>query len=173
MNPSRRREINGLARTILDGLELQVPVNLELAVERLGGELRVVEQMERNMEALIRKRDERFVIELAESKPESRKRFSIAHELGHLFLHMGYLLDPDAWDKTGDYKDAVYFRFGYGSEEAEANEFAAAFLMPESEFEVAVKEHTKGGKCSIGNVADRFQTSKDAVVKRGQFLGLF
>jgi Zn-dependent peptidase ImmA (M78 family) len=28
---------------------------------------------------------------------EERRKFTIAHELGHLFLHMGYLLDSDLW----------------------------------------------------------------------------
>lgn len=173
MTPKRRTEINGLAKTILEGLELQVPVELETAVSRLGGKLRLESQMAGRMEALIRKSEERFEIVLSDSKPETRRRFSIAHELGHLFLHMGYLLDPDTWASTEDYRDAVYYRFGHSVEELEANEFAAAFLMPQEEFESVVKSCTKNGKCSIERVGNHFKTSREAVMRRGQSLKLF
>lgn len=173
MNPTKRKEINSLAETIRDGLDLKTPVDVEAAVSRLGGELCEESALEGKMEALVRKTGERFQIVLCADKPATRKRFSIAHEMGHLFLHMGYLLNPDTWREAQDYQDAVYFRFGYGTEEAEANEFAAAFLMPESEFGKMVERHTKDGRCSVQAIADHFNTSKDAVLTRGRLLGLF
>ena len=30
---------------------------------------------------------------------EKRERFTIAHELGHLFLHMGYRTNNELWEK--------------------------------------------------------------------------
>ena len=173
MNPTKRKEISSLAETIRDGLDLQTPIDVEAAVIRLGGELREEPALEEKMEAFVRKSGERFQIVLSADKPDTRKRFSIAHELGHLFLHMGYLVNPDMWRDARDYQDAVYFRFGYGTEEAEANEFAGAFLMPEAEFEKVAERHTNGGRCSVQAIADHFKTSKDAVLTRGRLLGLF
>lgn len=56
------------------------------------------------------------VIWLNAKMPNDRKRFSLAHELGHLVMH----LRSQDLDKTEDDK------------EREANEFAAEFLMPEA-----------------------------------------
>ena len=57
-----------------------------------------------------------------------RDNFTIAHELGHLFLH-----------KTEESKE--FHRSGEPkTEEVEANIFAAEFLMPEDEFKNKAKE---------------------------------
>ena len=52
-----------------------------------------------------------------------RRKFTIAHELGHLFLHMGYMIDSDLWEQQ---ENATFYRAGNSSEEYQANEFAAA-----------------------------------------------
>jgi Zn-dependent peptidase ImmA (M78 family) len=173
MNPTKRKEIGFLAETIREGLELRTPLDVEEAVIRLGGSLQERARLDGKMEALVQKAGERFEIILCAAKPDTRKRFSIAHELGHLFLHMGYLVNPDLWREAKDYHDSVYYRFGYGIEEAEANEFAAAFLMPEDEFQQAIENHTEKGRCAVQAVAEYFHTSKDAVMMRGRLLVIF
>lgn len=57
------------------------------------------------------------VIWINRNIPNDRKRFSLAHELGHLVMH----LRSEDLEKTEDLK------------EIEANEFAGEFLMPESQ----------------------------------------
>ena len=57
------------------------------------------------------------VIWINRNTPNDRKRFNLAHELGHLVMH----LRSDDLDKPEDQK------------EREANEFAGEFLMPESQ----------------------------------------
>jgi Zn-dependent peptidase ImmA (M78 family) len=173
MTPRQRSEIALLAEIIRDGLELNTPVNVEEAVKRLGGRLVEKDALELGMEAKVRRDGERFEIEIEKNKPALRKRFSVAHELGHLFLHMGYLVNPDLWSNTDEYKDSVYYRFGHGIEEDEANEFAAAFLMPEGEFQKIAGEHVRDGLCSLEGVASHFRTSKDAALIRGRSLGVF
>lgn len=172
MTASQREDINRLAETIREGLDLDMPIDIEEAVNRLGGTLSA-SALDDKIEALVRKNGDRFEIVIHNDKPNPRKRFSIAHELGHLFLHMGYLVDPGKWGKAEEYKDSVYYRFGFGIEEDEANEFAAAFLMPEREFREAIAGNSKGGKCAIANVANVFDASKSAVIRRGQLLGIF
>jgi Zn-dependent peptidase ImmA (M78 family) len=57
------------------------------------------------------------VIWINRNSPNDRKRFNLAHELGHLVMH----LRSEDLDKPEDQK------------ECEANEFAGEFLMPESQ----------------------------------------
>jgi Zn-dependent peptidase ImmA (M78 family) len=57
------------------------------------------------------------VIWINRNSPNDRKRFNLAHELGHLVMH----LRSEDLDKPEDQK------------EREANEFASEFLMPESQ----------------------------------------
>ncbi len=56
----------------------------------------------------------------------NRRRFTVAHELGHFFLHRA----------QGDFEDGLLFRREYQTNprEYEANEFAAKLLMPTLEF---------------------------------------
>jgi hypothetical protein len=131
MKAEKRKEINDLAKTLREGLDIRTPVDVYQTVMQLGGEVLEDEQLESGVEALVRKCGEQFEIVLHSESRRYRKRFSVAHEIGHLLLHMGYLISPDDWNKASDYKDSVRYRFGHGIEEEEANEFAAAFLMPE------------------------------------------
>jgi len=93
--------------------------------------------------------------------------------LGHLFLHMGYLVNPDTWGTSSEYCDSVYHRFGYSIEEAEANLFAAALLMPEEYFRRAVAKLGKEKNQTVRGLANYFKTSAAATLKRGEELGIF
>lgn len=170
MERSRREEINGLALKVRLALDLdQTPFPVEQAVRRLGG--RIDEALE-GADALVRKDGEAFVIALAQQS-ETRKRFSIAHELGHLFLHMGYLIDKPRWEAIDEYRDSPKFRYGFSEEEYEAHEFAGAILMPAGEFRSAVRELSRGGRTPLSPLAERFSVSVGAARTRGQWLGIF
>jgi uncharacterized protein DUF955 len=92
---------------------------------------------------------------------ESKIRFIIAHELGHFFLH-------NKRNKIfNDNEESLnkWYEENYSSEEKEANEFAAEFLMPASLF----KEECKGkyfGPDVIDHLSKRFQVSKTAAILR-------
>ena len=169
----KKSQIATLAETIRESLELSSPVDVAAAVRRLGGKLIETERLEADMEAKVRRQNDEFEIVIQRNKPATRKRFSIAHELGHLFLHMGFLVNPDLWNESGEYCDSVYYRYGYGVEEEEANEFAAAFLMPEAEFRTISQRHVVNGFCSIPQISKYFGASQDATMIRGRNLGLF
>lgn len=127
-----------------------------------------------DMEAEVQKTGDRaFLIRISQETPELRRRFSIAHELGHLFLHMGYLIDPELWKSTGAYQDSVRYRFGYTEEEFEANEFAAALLLPSAEFRRVAEQNRSKRSYQIHPIAEHFNVSTHAVKVRGQWLGLF
>jgi Zn-dependent peptidase ImmA (M78 family) len=176
MDYEKRKEINKLANNIRSILELEPPVDVEKAVKLLKGKI-IEQELEYGMEAKIVKNingnDPAFFIYINPETNERRKRFSIAHELGHLFLHMGYLIDEDKWNQIDDYTDSVYYRFGHHEEEYEAHEFAASFLMPEKYFRKIAKENYSEGYYHIKPIADYFNVSKDAAANRGRWLGMF
>ena len=98
-----------------------------------------------------------------------RRNFMIAHELGHLFLHMGFGVDPDLWSRQND---TIYRRFGTSEQEYQANEFAAALLMPQKEYlSELLRNKTDDGKVCISEIADYFHVSNAAAGNRGKFLG--
>jgi len=76
------------------------------------------------------KEHQRVIIGVNSTQIEERKRFTIAHELGHFLLHEGQPLHVD-------HNFRVNLRSGKSSEgtdieEKEANFFAAELLMPKS-----------------------------------------
>jgi Zn-dependent peptidase ImmA (M78 family) len=96
--------------------------------------------------------------------PPVRNMFTIAHELGHLFLHLHY--GTAQWTTAQEeFKDAFWHRKGFGTTENEADYFAACFLMPEAEFISEWKRNATG-------VADAFGVSKTAANVRARSLGL-
>ncbi|MBM4343554.1 MAG: ImmA/IrrE family metallo-endopeptidase [Deltaproteobacteria bacterium] len=172
-----RRKIAALADGIRSQLELGVPVDVEAAVASLGG--RITEEDGFAFAACVVKgphadgSDFHIVVRPKAQHPQ-RFRFSVAHELGHLFLHMGYLIRPEAWARCGDYRDSVRFRSGYTAEELAANEFAGVFLMPETEFCAALDDAvTDEGLININKVAAVFDVSVSAAEYRGRRLGIF
>jgi hypothetical protein len=96
-----------------------------------------------------------FVIWLSPVTSPLRDNFTIAHELGHYFLH--YVL------ATPQPKGRVTFhRYGSGPREMQANRFAAAFLMPRKEF---IAAQQKFGPNSL-KLARHFEVSEPAVKVR-------
>lgn len=89
----------------------------------------------------------------------NRKRFSVAHELGHLELHRRQITLCTSADMSE-------WSVSVGSErvEIEANEFAAAFLMPEQFFRSLCDEEPSLEYFS--EIADRFHVSLTAAAIR-------
>lgn len=173
MEKSKKEYISDVTRVIRESFNLEAPIDLNVLVEQLGGKLVETTDIDDNMEAKIEKLRDSFVITIDPAKHDKRKRFSIAHELGHLFLHMGYLINPEKWNNTNEYVDSVYYRYGYNIEEYEANEFAACLLMPIEEFIDISQKNFENGFYDIEGIAKHFDVSIQAVSNRGKFLGLF
>jgi predicted transcriptional regulator len=85
-----------------------------------------------------------------------RDRFTIAHELGHYFVHSNQGERPIRASRKGS-----------GQLEWEANWFAAALLMPSNEFK-AISTKFSGDDYSI---AGHFQVSVPAVTIRRRWVG--
>lgn len=171
MDGKRRHEIGELADSVRDALKLNPPVDVDRAVDLLGGQLALIDPNE--AEAYVEKQGESFVIGISHAVAPTRRRFSIAHELGHLFLHMGYLRDVEKWANVGRYEESIKYRFGYSEEEYEAHEFAGAFLMPELEFREIAESFKRDNKYQVTRIADYFGVSVEAASIRGRWLQLF
>lgn len=94
---------------------------------------------------------------------EGRKRFTLAHELGHFELHHNinsYLNDNSA--------SLEYYKNGH--QETEANEFATELLMPSDLFLEKVK-NKKISPTLLRELAEYFQTSLTSVAFRYLSLG--
>ena len=87
----------------------------------------------------------------------SRESFSIVHELGHLFLHMGFRIDNDCWQKQILNK---YSSFRTNEQEYQANEFAYSLLMPKSTYSCAVVKYSDNNNfVDINKLAKSFNLS--------------
>jgi Zn-dependent peptidase ImmA (M78 family) len=86
-----------------------------------------------------------------------RRRFGIAHELGHFALHIGVL--------TGDRLT-----------ESQANRFASALLMPRHAFASECHLALRGTRLNwpgLSALKMRWRVSKAAIIYRGRQLGVF
>lgn len=88
------------------------------------------------------------------TRSKSRKRFSIAHELGHFELGHGVTHFEDELSLN-------YYRRGY--QESEANEFASELLMPTDYFRRAIAGR-RFSPTLVNEVAGMFGTSLSSVL---------
>ena len=163
MDSSTRIFIDNLAEAVIDAYGITIPIdNIEDVVKKIGGEIVEKADLDDLYDGTIR-------IVISPFQSEGRKAFTVAHELGHLFLHMGFGVDPDLWSRQND---TIYRRFGTSEQEYQANEFAAALLMPQKEYlSELLRNKTDDGKVCISEIADYFHVSNAAAGNRGKFLG--
>lgn len=179
MDSKTRKIIENVVRVVRNQFDINVVTTFDEwrnVIENLGGRLR----LETNLfcDARISKVSNDgqhgvfFEVEVSPHQPETRMNFSIAHELGHLFLHMLYKIDFEEWSKipVGE----SYNRFGNSELESQANEFAAELLMPKDEFLNLLFENKQlSNSYNIEPVARHFGVSEQAIINRGRWLGVF
>jgi Zn-dependent peptidase ImmA (M78 family) len=89
---------------------------------------------------------------------EGKRRFTIAHEIGHLILH------KDSFQIHND-TDATLEYFKKGHQETEANEFASELLMPELLFR-QISDEYEFSPALLKHLAEYFNTSITSVAYR-------
>ena len=107
----------------------------------------------------IRKDGTNYIIFVNGQDIATRTRFTIAHELGHYFLHM----------KDSPCEVITSFRMDQSFIETQANKFAAELLMPE---DMVRAEHSKMVIPVSDSLAKKFNVSKKAMRIRLENLGL-
>lgn len=124
----RKQQMLKITEAIWQEFKFTYPLNLPLVVHQLGGRIKIDPEL--TVEAKVkRRRKGGFSIILQKDMGQPYGSFQIAHLLGHLFLHMGYLTPK--WNKAASYHDSVHHRsFAYTEEENQATQFAIALLLP-------------------------------------------
>lgn len=136
------------------------PVDLTAVLDGVNGTVEYVDSAEHAESSRV-ERDGTFRIFLPSFTSRRRDRFTVAHELGHFFLHFLYF-EPDFG------AEVRFNRGGRSQMETEANMFAASLLMPEESFKKVWGE--TGGDSRL--VAEHFEVSILAAVTRAKVLGL-
>ena len=165
-----RNMIETIAQLVREKLKLSTPIDMISAVRALGGQCVPVATTEYDAKIeTVNTRDSQFIINYAENQADERIRFSIAHELGHLFLHM---LQQDGCLSTD-----TYFRGKQSNRsfvEWEANEFAASLLMPKDEFVTFCRDQqNEDDSIDLDCVAKYFGVTQQATYVRGKVLDLW
>ena len=144
---------------------------IEPLVSRLGGQIEYKNELDFRShipESIRIEPSRRFRVFLPSMSPLVRHRFTIAHELGHYFLHFPMIAERDPragmiatrWVSETDTQELK-------RAEWEANWFAAAFLMPSNAFRAMLGSY--GG--NLHAVAARFGVSRQAAEIRAKTLG--
>jgi IrrE N-terminal-like domain len=134
------------------------PVSLRDIVSALNLELVHRRHEPFSCEAALEPLGDGHAIVLNGSSGERRRRFTIAHEIGHFVLH-----PRRQRAERGGQGNA-----GMGAQEREADQFAAELLMPEHLVRHAVVELG----ADVARLADRFDVSQAAMRVRLSRLGL-
>lgn len=173
-----QRELSGVPSWIWDGRSLPVPIEsiaedyYGLLVESRHSLEEFATRIDVHVSGVLLKSNGRILVDALEAaRAPGRRRFTIAHELGHLVLHDDHsgsrvwrLTSTEPAELAGPVVDAAYpAALEYPPDELEANQFAAAMLMPARHLEAA------GIECAL-DLAERCGVSVTAAEKRLEYL---
>ena len=116
--------------TINQHMQECITNSTQINIGKLAKDLGIKEVKEESISGsasgYIQNENDEFVIGVEKSDPETRKRFTIAHELAHFLLHKQEIIDVG-----GSVFDNRLYRSYLNSDlEVEANRLAADLLMP-------------------------------------------
>ncbi|MBY0534887.1 MAG: ImmA/IrrE family metallo-endopeptidase [Chitinophagaceae bacterium] len=153
------------AQQLLDNCGLDEITDLEMDLFVSGLDAMLIEEELTNCDGKIIFGNNKAVIKVNSNiQFEQRKRFVVAHEIGHLMMHKNMQLPDDIFSNFNIIA-GMEKALKNGIQELEANEFASELLMPEKLF---LKE-ARGKKFSpllIEQLSKRFKTSLTATVFR-------
>lgn len=158
------------------------PVRVEALIRAAGLDVEPAADLEESISGNIqRQRDGSYVIRANWREHDYRRRFTMAHELGHYILHRSIL------DEMGGTNDSTMYRTDikapvYNSHigklhEQQANSFAANLLMPEDAVRAAWEEEAENspypnGLPHLQAMYRRFHVSPSSMKWRLKNLGL-
>lgn len=135
-----------------------IPVDVLGLCGALGIRVKTADDMPEGISGCILKVKGEYRIYCNAKEPETRRRFTVAHELAHFFLHKKQLED----EYGGDYLENLLLRGGLPSEqETEANKVAADILMPYPAIYKRIEEADDG--FSFAQLAQKFGVSSQAM----------
>lgn len=176
-SPRRVVDARARARSVLAELQIsRTPIPVEYIAERKGIVVRAI-PLESDLSGMIFIKNSVPVIVVNDSHHANRRRFTIAHEIGHFELHMQDIGEEVHVDKTFFplARDSIS-SMGFDRKEIEANRFAAELLVPRDLLvsqlrgrNVDVEEEDDD---LIEELARLFQVSKQMMsIRIGELLG--
>lgn len=136
----------------------KIPVQTVSIANALGIKVYKVPNWPSDLSGMVRKNEDSlggFDIFVNQDHPETRRRFTIAHEIAHVILHphlIGDGITDDALLRSG-LSNAV---------EAQANRLAADILMPRDK----LNECITSGITSVRDLAQKFNVSEQSMAIR-------
>lgn len=141
-----------------------IPIPVDKIAKTLGARV-TYSPLDEELSGVVFIKDDMPIIGVNSLHHENRQRFTIAHEIAHLQLHRPYITQNVHVDKR--FSEAVLRRDGNsaaGTErlEIEANQFAAALLVPRSHLEELLDETEMDVEDEQGleELARKFKVSK-------------
>lgn len=156
------------AEQVLSDLNIKsTPVPVEEIASR--AHIKISRAPSKDFSGLLIRKDGHALIGVSSDEAPVRQRFTIAHELGHFYLHPNKDAFVDYRNHKDSKKDAATT-----IKERQANMFAAALLMPRKNLTKDFRNIAKGlsddEACTI--LAKRYEVSDDAMKFRLKNLGL-
>jgi Zn-dependent peptidase ImmA (M78 family) len=142
-----------------DVIDVNGHVDVHRLLKKLGGEIVVDDRIE----SLEVRDTGDFTVIIPTHTSQLRDRFTIAHELGHYFLHYR----APGHHRVGE-RASTFTRLGRNVAETQANVFASNLLMPAGHFETMFERLRR----DMVGVARHFGVSVPAARVRAEFLGL-
>src|SRR5271157_5763484 len=122
-----------MARKIIKDYHLtEVPTNLRKIFQSLGMEYIELDDPKDIDGAILEIDNKPSIAVLNRAKPIQRQRFTLAHELAHIFLHHKKrdAYDPEAERELAEREQNEEIQTGKPSSESEADAFASELLIP-------------------------------------------
>ena len=142
MTPSRRKRIIEIAREFLQENNVEVPpVPIRRVAKKLGAKI-VSSPLDGELSGMIYVKDGTPIIGINSLHHENRRRFTIAHECGHLLLHRNMISREVHVDRKFRMLRSPISAEGVSEAEIEANLFAAETLMPKHFLIEALKDES-------------------------------
>jgi Zn-dependent peptidase ImmA (M78 family) len=169
-----RAELEAARLLTASGQGEELPVDVQAVAAHLGAQI-VLEHLDRSVSGMLYRDDDHVVIGVNSAHTERRRRFTIAHELGHLVLHKGRPLVVD--HVRVNFRDATSST-ATDLEEIQANAFAAELLMPRDQVTATARQGLKAAAtqgaeaAAVRDLADGFDVSEQAMDYRLINLGL-
>ncbi|MDZ8089962.1 MAG: ImmA/IrrE family metallo-endopeptidase [Nostoc sp. DedQUE12b] len=168
------KEIEKNATDLLESLKsMDLPVRVDAIAYRLGLMVEFVPLGE-EVSGLLVIENGKGTIGINEAHIPVRQRFTLAHEIGHYILH------KEQSELFIDKKYTAIFRDSRSSSgelrrEIQANQFAAALLMPRKlvENEIKARGLDLGDDCMLRKLAEDFEVSIQAMAYRLSNMNIF
>jgi hypothetical protein len=142
------------------GIEKAEDIDLEAVAWSVGAKVKY--RPLKSCEARICGCGDKAIISVDSTKIPQRRRFSVAHEIGHWTYHRGQLLVC----RTGDIGSFGGFRKGAFSPEFVADQFASELLLPAYILTPLLAQFRSLNLKTVGEISTAFEASRTATAIR-------